>query len=267
MKSFREMRREGALLLRGGWFFRILMVFVILQSIGSIVVGFLAGVHKDMGIVRFGDFWKSKIGAYQAGLDYTLPTSADYWRMSGAGILENFLAYIFGAILLYGVSVVLLKALRRDENRWFAESMGGFVRPWGVAWLLCLQNLKVLLGFLLFIVPGFVATYRYRQAWYVKCEHPDWTASACLKESARLMDGYKGKAFLFDLSYLGWMVVLIFGGVAVVVAQGLELPVLSLIVGLAFTMFCLYFIANYCAGRVVFYREVKAQNPPCPAES
>lgn len=260
MKSSAEMRREARQLLKDGWFFRVITVAAVLQAACNLVVGTLARVHGEMGIVRMGDYLDAKVKALRQGLDYTLPTAADHWRMLAAGLMENFFLYVFGAIMLYGVTCVLLKSLRRDETRWFADSMGGFRRPLGMAGLLFLQNLKVLLWSLLFLVPGLIAAYRYRQAWYVKSEHPDWSARACLAESARMMNGYKARAFLLDLSYFGWLaLMLLSAGCANVTGNALAwFAALTLLVTLA---------VYYTAGRTVFYREVKALNPPCPAES
>jgi len=274
MKTCSEMRREAFGLLGGGWLWRILSVALVLQTVGNAVIGSLADLHGEMGIVRIGDFWKKKMQAWQQGLEYTLPTSADYWRMTGAGLMENFFMYLFGAILLYGVASVLLKALNRDNERWFADSMGGFRRPLGVAWLMLLQNLRVLLWTLLFIVPGIVALYRYRQAWYVKNEHPDWSAAACLAESGRLMRGCKLKALLFDLSYLGWFALVIVALMPMFVISAVcdgDCGIILNLLQLASVLFgvgtLLFALVYYSAGRVVFYRETKVAHPPCPVES
>ena len=64
----------------------------------------------------------SKFRAMQSGLDYTLPTvRATVW-MYGGFLFQSFIAYIFGAILVYGFMRTLLKADADDENQWFAGS-------------------------------------------------------------------------------------------------------------------------------------------------
>jgi len=57
---------------------------------------------------------------------------------------------------------------------------------------------------LLFIIPGFIALYRYRFAYYILMDHPDITAKEALAYSADLTKGYKWDLFVLDLSFLGW---------------------------------------------------------------
>ena len=57
---------------------------------------------------------------------------------------------------------------------------------------------------LLFIIPGFIALYRYRFAYYILMDHPDITAKEALAYSTDLTKGYKWDLFVLDLSFLGW---------------------------------------------------------------
>jgi len=65
----------------------------------------------------------------------------------------------------------------------------------------------VLLWSLLFIFPGIVASYRYRQAYYVLLDSPEKSAVQCIKESKQLMSGSKLDLFLIDLGFIGWVIV------------------------------------------------------------
>ncbi|HHU06584.1 MAG TPA: DUF975 family protein [Clostridiales bacterium] len=59
---------------------------------------------------------------------------------------------------------------------------------------------------LLFIIPGIIASYRYRQAYYILHDHPEYGILQCMRESARLSRGYKVDLFILDLSFLGWYI-------------------------------------------------------------
>lgn len=65
-------------------------------------------------------------------------------------------------------------------------------------------NLFIALWSLLFIVPGIVKSYSYRLAPYIIGENPEMNWRQALDESARLMNGNKWRAFVYDLSFLGW---------------------------------------------------------------
>lgn len=72
-------------------------------------------------------------------------------------------------------------------------------------WLL--MFVKILLWSLLFVVPGIIKAYSYSQSFYILYDNPTWTASQCMEESARMMQGNKFELFLFNLSFIGWGIV------------------------------------------------------------
>ena len=57
---------------------------------------------------------------------------------------------------------------------------------------------------LLFVIPGIIASYRYRFALYNLYENPDIGILEALNMSKRQTLGYKGQVFMLDLSYIGW---------------------------------------------------------------
>lgn len=253
MKTCSEMRAEAwRTVVRTRWLWRLATVAMLLNGVAQIVLGFIASSYSEMGISTWTEFAKAKIAAAQQGLGYTVPSSSVAWQMTGASVFETFMAYIFGAIFSLGIAVVTLKAVKGDEEKWFSRSFEGFRRPLDAAWLLFLINLKAMLWSLLLLVPGLVAVYRYRQAWYLKARNPDWSASKCIAESGRMMDGFKWKAFVFDLSYFGWLLLAGAGVGATMLMQNPVGGMLSLIT--AVFVLCYFF-----AGRAVFFRELVAE--------
>lgn len=72
-----------------------------------------------------------------------------------------------------------------------------------------LSGILVIVGLIVFIVPGFVILFRYSQALYLLCDKPDLKISEVLDESASIMKGHKIEMFLFDLSFIGHFVLFI----------------------------------------------------------
>lgn len=290
MRSNREMRQEAWKIVRGKWFCRILLAFVILLSVSTLVQDVVRRMYGGMNIHTWTEFAQAKyvqrlsdladgwlseqmkqpmpepmranletmVKPVQAlgrsaedqleDMGVTTPWDAAGWRMTGASVFELLVSYLFLAILLFGLACVTLKAIRDETEHWLGESMTGFRRPLGMLWFLTVLNLRVFLWSLLFVIPGVIAAYRYRQAWYLKVEHPDWGVAKSLAESARIMKGRKLKAFGFDLSFAGWWLLLC---VLLVLSSNFVFMLLS--AGLFAFLAC-----YYSAGRAVFYREVKA---------
>ncbi|MBQ8081172.1 MAG: DUF975 family protein, partial [Clostridia bacterium] len=67
-----------------------------------------------------------------------------------------------------------------------------------------LMGLKIFLWSLLFVIPGIVKMYAYLMVPYVTARHPNVTASAALRISERMTEGYRMDLFVAHLSFLGW---------------------------------------------------------------
>lgn len=273
MKTNREIRQEARKLAKGKWFWRIFSTGLLLYLITALVTILLTSAYEDMQIQTWMDFLVAKAKAWQSGLDYSVPSTRLAWQMTGASFFQQFIACIFGAIVLFGGATVLLKAMRNEEKCWLVDSFGGFRRPLEVAWLLVLMNAKVFLWSLLFVFPGWIAIYRYRQAWFLKSDNPDWSAARCIAESGRMMRGHKAQAFALDCSYIGWLLLgwmMLLGGALMGASEAangsMVLSAISGVVGLVGLYFFAYVIIYFLAGRTVFYREVSALRP-APSES
>ena len=250
MKTCSQMRSDAwTTVVRTKWLWRLSLLTMMLNAIAQVVLSLVTEAYEQMGITTLTEFAKAKIAAAQQGLGYSSPSSMVSLQMTGASMFEMFVTYIFSAIFALGIATAVLKAIRDDEKKWLAVSMEGFRRPLESAWLLFLINFKVFLWSLLLVVPGIVAAYRYRQAWFIKAQHHEWTASRCIARSCEIMDGFKWKAFVFDLSYGGWLLTV---GLAMGAAMlGSNAVAISLSMVAAVFVMCYFF-----AGRAVFYREL-----------
>ncbi len=69
-----------------------------------------------------------------------------------------------------------------------------------------LVTLYTLLWTCLFIVPGIIAFFKYSQALFIIADDPEIGASEAISMSKDMMDGYKWKFFLLNLSFIGWAI-------------------------------------------------------------
>ena len=67
-----------------------------------------------------------------------------------------------------------------------------------------MKDLFIWLWSLLFVIPGIIKTYEYRLVPYIISEDPAMNYKDALAESKKLMKGNKWKAFVLDLSFIGW---------------------------------------------------------------
>ena len=107
------------------------------------------------------------------------------------------------AVLQVGLSNVALFASAGGEPTFsqFAAHLKDFGR-WLALYVLML--VFVTLWSMLFLIPGIIASYRYRLAAYLMLEDPRLGALEAITHSKRLMKGYKGRLFVLDLSFFWW---------------------------------------------------------------
>ena len=254
MKTNVEIRKEVNAMLANGWFGRLFIAFFSLYSIFTLVMGLLIAMYDDMSLQTWEEFMKAKMIHAMQGLDYAVPSVDAAFRMSGATLFQQFVACLFLAILLFGMARMTLKAVRNDVGGWYSSSFGGFSRPLELTWLIVRMNVQVFLWSLLFVIPGVVAIYRYRQAWYLKSENPGWSAGKCLAASGDMMKGCKWQAFCLDLYYAVWALVI---GALMNLLNCVPVPKAVAFVGCLFMMYFLVRLAcAMMAARATFYREL-----------
>ena len=114
----------------------------------------------------------------------------------------------FGAILaglfVIGMNYFFIQAYKNDgelkAEMSFKDIFTG--RKLGGYWW---KQLFLFLWSLLFLIPGLIKSYSYSQTEYILADCPDVKAKDALKLSQRMMKGHKWQLFVFDLSFLGWI--------------------------------------------------------------
>ena len=191
----------------------------------------LQSVYEQFGIgydVGFGT------GAYDSfdpdqfayAIEQALPTP-------GAALL-NLAVGIVSLVIGAGFTIYCLRTVRGMETSYWNlfDAFGMFFR---VIWLYILEGIFVFLWSLLFIVPGIIAAYRYRFAYYNLCENPDMGVMEALNMSKAQTAGFKWQLFVLDLSFIGWNILV-----------GLTLGILDI------------WVAPYIAqSNIAFFQEIK----------
>jgi len=116
--------------------------------------------------------------------------------------------------ILYGIGYMTWGGIRmalETANRTmkFEHCLSGWGHGWKMCWTILVVATYAQLWFLLLIVPGIVKAFAYAMTTYVQVEHPDWTATQCITESRRLMDGNKWRLFCLGFSFIGWYLLLV----------------------------------------------------------
>jgi len=123
-----------------------------------------------------------------------------------AGILSTFisvLSSLVSMVLTAGFALYCM-AIRRGERAEFLTLFDGFSFVAKIIGLNIVIHLFISLWSMLFVIPGIVASYRYRFALYNLYENPGIGIMEALNLSKRQTLGYKAQLFSLDFSYIGW---------------------------------------------------------------
>lgn len=157
--------------------------------------------------------------------------------VSSIPVAGSVLAIIVTYPLAYGFAILFLDLFREGKPIDIGKLFDGFKdfgRVWGT---LILVAIYTILWTCLLIIPGIVKSYSYALTPFILKDEPELKYNAAIEKSMRMMNGYKMKLFLLDLSFIGWMI----------------LSILTLGIGLLF-------LQPYMnTARAAFYEDLKAE--------
>jgi uncharacterized membrane protein len=199
--NFRALARQG-LQSRWGDAFRKGFLYLIVLGLPSTLILALTGW---LGVP--GDNYSRLMDAYAAFLQGEM-TSAEFTQTMAAAQNGSYMIpwlyqlLIWGA-LTFGITTVYLRYRRRQEAPTELLFMG--FSHYGRSFaLLLLMLIFISLWTLLFVIPGLIAFYRYRLAFFILADNPDIGPLEAIRLSKWLMRGNKWKLFCLDLSFIGW---------------------------------------------------------------
>ena len=124
-------------------------------------------------------------------------------------------AFVFGMALCFGAFVS--GPVLAGKNRFFMENRlydSKFERLfWGfgkgrylpIVKTTFVYMIRIFLWNLLFLIPGIIKSYEYFMVPYILSENPGISTERAFEISGRTTKGEKWKIFLFELSFLGWI--------------------------------------------------------------
>lgn len=210
MRYAADFRRAGRSRLAGKWSLSIgvSLVASLLGAGGSTSITFT--LDDSAQIITSGGEVNLGVILRHFGLNISNSVQNSYYVSIMSTLLSLSLVFLLisGAVTL-GRNLYFI-GLAKGESPAFSALFSRFSVFFKSLGLMLYIGLLTFLWMLLFIIPGIVASYRYRLAPYLMAEYPDMSITDCVNESKRLMDGHKGRFFCLDLSFFGWRLLCVF---------------------------------------------------------
>lgn len=242
MKDNKTIRDEAwRLLWKRNWFWKLLGASLLLSVCAQAIITVVNGIVYRLGVFNI----TAMMNLREQGMSIPAFTPRLIWEFSSSTVLYLFFATIMGAISAYGNSVLLIRSTDDNDEGWLKAAFGGFKMPLGLTWLFFRLWLVYIFWAILAALPGivlftwlydaappseapiaiaiytiafslcacvFIAIYcipfyKYRYAFRLKADHPDWSAGECMRSCRELVYGSKWRIFLHDCSY--WRIILL----------------------------------------------------------
>ena len=185
--SARDYRESARFALSGKWKSAVLITFVA-SLLGGLVTSASVNISIDESILA------------------QLPDVVKIYFLVMVPIacILSIVQLIIGGVVQLGYCRYLLDLHDGAEG----EVMDLFSEFYRFADGFCLVLLRTLFTFLwtlLFIIPGFIAAYRYAMSPFIMAENPGMTARETLRASSDMMQGHKWRLFCLTFSFMGWV--------------------------------------------------------------
>ena len=135
-----------------------------------------------------------------------------------AGITIAVCVFIISAIIgviVAAIDAFLLNPIEMGCNKFFLKNLDEDAKISNVTYafdnnyknvvkVMFRRDLAIVLWSLLFVIPGIYKAYEYRMIPYLLAENPNMSWQEAFNASKEMMTGNKWKAFVLDLSFIGW---------------------------------------------------------------
>ena len=205
MRDRVEIKLQAKEIMRGAQVSPYLVTLVV------IAIGFV--LNKAVEMVEFGSPFYSVTFMRQY---YDVLARGDIGAMEAliAAIPENTTGAFFFSTLVSLFTVVLnggyfiyCMGIRQGMRMPYATLADGLAVAGKLIWCWIQISVRTFLWSMLFVIPGIIATYRYRFAYYNILTDDSLSAGDAIRLSCQQTQGIKGTLFVLDLSFIGWSIV------------------------------------------------------------
>lgn len=125
-----------------------------------------------------------------------------------AGGMSFFLSTIVSLVtlVLNGGFFIYCMGVRRGAEMPYSTLADGLGVAGKLIWCAIQMAVKIFLWSMLFMIPGIIAAYRYRFAYYNILTDDSLSAGEAIRRSCQQTQGMKWSLFVLDLSFFGWMI-------------------------------------------------------------
>lgn len=198
-----EIKAEAKMLMKGARVSPYIMTLVVMVIL--FILDRVADLVQGGSLFYSYGTWQRYLEILESGnLDALEQMAAMLPEHTGAAAFFSILVSLTG-IILNGGYYIYCMGIRRGAEMPYAVLADGLGSAGKLIWCGVQMSVKIFLWSLLFWIPGIIAAYRYRFAYYNILTDSSLTAGGAIQLSCQQTRGMKGELFVLDLSFIGWM--------------------------------------------------------------
>lgn len=125
------------------------------------------------------------------------------------GVTSQFVVgYVLVGPFTLGMAMLTLKIVRKQSPE-IADVFEGFKNFVNALITYLLYGFFLVAWMFLFVIPGIIKTYSYAMTFYILADNPEMTGTDAITKSKEMMNGYKMDLFKLQLSFIGWILLVI----------------------------------------------------------
>jgi len=171
-----------------------------------------------------------------------------YTNFRPTGVFLALILNFIQPVLYVGFTSFCMKTTRSQDTE-FKDLLNGFLFFIKVVSIFIITTFFIFLWSMLLIIPGIVAFYRYRLAYYILIDDPAKGVMQCINESKLIMHGKKLDLLTIDISFIGWYI--LNNAVIILIPSPVALPLVSIWLSPYFGLTIAAFYENQIAATAV----------------
>lgn len=224
----KELKARGKAAFRANYWLAVLMAVILSIASGG-MVGSMAGsgfnTRFDITDNDFENIDTAHIGEAFSNIVEEPSTAFQsigevFKELANSGALAAIAVILIGTVAVVGtfsllLSILLMNPIQVGCQHFFIRNstghgtMGNLGRAFKPNWrgnvkTMFLRDLFLFLWSLLFFIPAIIKAYSYRMVPYILADHPEMSGTEVITLSRQMMNGSKWRAFVLDLSFIGW---------------------------------------------------------------
>jgi len=196
-----EIKAEAKSIMRGARVSPYIMTLLVMAII--FVLDRITDLAEGGSLFYSYSVWQQYMEIIESGDIYALEQLAQPDHAGKTAFFSVLVSLV--SIILNGGYDIYCIGIRRGAEMPYATLADGLSVAGKLIWCWVQMTVKIFLWSLLFWIPGIVAAYRYRFAYYNILTDNSLSAGDAIRLSCQQTYGMKGQLFVLDLSFFGWL--------------------------------------------------------------